>query len=89
MKRLAFLFLSLILLSAPAFPQTSEILNQAKKESEVVLYTTMTVRDLSFSAKPPKKNIRSSTSAMSTSARAGKWRASCRNFARVECKPTF
>jgi len=55
MKRLAFLFLSLILLPAPAFPQTSEILNQAKKESEVVLYTTMTVRDFEFFSKAAKE----------------------------------
>src|SRR6516165_2056807 len=55
MKRLAFLFLSLILLPARAFPQTSEILNQAKKESEVVLYTTMTVRDFEFFSKAAKE----------------------------------
>jgi len=55
MKRLAFLFLFLILLPARAFPQTSEILNQAKKESEVVLYTTMTVRDFEFFSKAAKE----------------------------------
>jgi iron(III) transport system substrate-binding protein len=44
-KRLFFLFLLLIPWPAVCFAQTTEILSQAKKEGEVVLYTTMTVAD--------------------------------------------
>jgi iron(III) transport system substrate-binding protein len=43
--RFAFLFLLSLLWSTLSFAQTTEILNQAKKEGEVILYTTMTVGD--------------------------------------------
>ena len=55
----------LFVLAAPvfSFAQTQEILNQAKKEGEVVLYTTMTVGDFehfskAFKEKYPGLNLR-------------------------------
>jgi iron(III) transport system substrate-binding protein len=43
--RVAFLVALMILLSSLALAQSPEIINQAKKEGEVILYTTMTVAD--------------------------------------------
>ena len=64
MKIRAILLLSLLLV-APAFcfAQSQEILNQAKKEGEVILYTTMTVGDFAyfskaFNQKYPGLNLR-------------------------------
>src|SRR5215471_20440507 len=53
--RFAFLFVLSIFWSMPAFAQSLEILNQAKKEGEVILYTTMTVRDFEFFSKAAKE----------------------------------
>src|SRR5215467_9123251 len=53
--RFAFLFVLSIFWSMLAFAQSPEILNQAKKESEVILYTTMTVRDFEFFSKAAKE----------------------------------
>lgn len=58
-----------------AFAQSPEILNQAKKEGEVILYTTMTVRDFEFFSKAAKESILFSISATSISAQGGRWRA--------------
>jgi iron(III) transport system substrate-binding protein len=44
-KRIAILFLLAVFCPARSFGQSPEILDQAKKEGEVILYTTMTVRD--------------------------------------------
>ena len=55
MTRIALLFLSLLFVPAPAYAQTAEIVNQAKKEGEVVLYTTMTVGDFQFFNKAAKE----------------------------------
>src|SRR5262245_24295795 len=41
-------FLSLLLFPLVVIAQTAEVLSQAKKEGEVILYTTMTVRDFEF-----------------------------------------
>lgn len=38
-----------------AWPQSAELINQAKKEGEVILYTTMTVRDFEFFNKAAKE----------------------------------
>ena len=43
--KIALLLLFSLFLSPFAYAQTTEILNQARKEGEVVLYTTMTVGD--------------------------------------------
>ena len=43
MGTLALLFLFFSLLSGLALGQSAELLNQAKKEGEVILYTTMLV----------------------------------------------
>ena len=53
--RFAFLFVLLIFWSRLAFAQSPEILSQAKKEGEVILYTTMTVRDFEFFSKAAKE----------------------------------
>src|SRR5215471_5840411 len=53
--RFAFLFVLSIFWSRPVFAQSPEILNQAKKEGEVILYTTMTVRDFEFFSKAAKE----------------------------------
>ena len=45
LTRMALLFLSATLLPIFAWAQPTELINQAKKEGEVVLYTTMTVGD--------------------------------------------
>ena len=50
-----FVFLVLILWPALALAQTAEIINQAKKEGEVVLYTTMTVGDFEHFKKAAKE----------------------------------
>ena len=64
MKIRAILWLSFLLV-APAFcfAQSQEVLNQAKKEGEVILYTTMTVGDFAhfskaFNEKYPGLNLR-------------------------------
>lgn len=50
----AILLLSLILWPADLSGQTQNILEQAKKEGEVILYTTMTVRDFEIFNKAAK-----------------------------------
>lgn len=55
MTRIALLFLTLLFLPASAIAQTAEILEQAKKEGEAVLYTTMTVRDFQIFNKTAKE----------------------------------
>ena len=55
MIRFAFLFVLSIFWPMLAFGQSPEILNQAKKEGEVILYTTMTVRDFEFFSKAAKE----------------------------------
>ena len=45
MSYMGFLLLIFILWPAFAFGQMQNILEHAKRESEVILYTTMTVRD--------------------------------------------
>jgi iron(III) transport system substrate-binding protein len=52
---LNFVFLVLILWPVLALAQTAEIVNQAKKEGEVVLYTTMTVGDFEHFKKAAKE----------------------------------
>lgn len=59
----AFLFVLSICWPVLSLAQSLEILNQAKKEGEVILYTTMTVRDFEFfsqaaKAKYPFLNLR-------------------------------
>src|SRR5262245_25042804 len=53
--RFAFLFVLSFFWSALALAQSPEILSQAKKEGEVILYTTMTVRDFEFFSKAAKE----------------------------------
>ena len=50
-------FLIVLLMSCPSltFAQSPEIINQAKKEGEVILYTTMSVRDFEFFNKAVKE----------------------------------
>jgi len=50
-------FLIVLLMSCPSltFAQSPEIINQAKKEGEVILYTTMSVRDFEFFNKAAKE----------------------------------
>jgi iron(III) transport system substrate-binding protein len=48
-------FLSLLFFPVLAPAQTAELLGQAKKEGEVILYTTMTVRDFEFFNKAAKE----------------------------------
>ncbi|HEX4989814.1 MAG TPA: ABC transporter substrate-binding protein, partial [Candidatus Binatia bacterium] len=55
MIRCAFLFVLSIFWPMLAFAQSPEILNQAKKEGEVILYTTMTVRDFELFSKAAKE----------------------------------
>jgi len=50
-----FLFFAMILWPAISFSQSPEILNQAKKEGEVILYTTMTVPDFELFNKAAKE----------------------------------
>jgi iron(III) transport system substrate-binding protein len=52
---LKFVFIVLILWPVLAAAQTAEIVNQAKKEGEVVLYTTMTVGDFEHFKKAAKE----------------------------------
>ncbi len=49
------LLLTLILLPGLAFAQSAELLNQARKEGEVILYTTMTVGDFAHFNKAAKE----------------------------------
>src|ERR1044071_5334527 len=42
------LFSILILWPAVSYPQSSELINQAKKEGEVILYSTMSVTDFAI-----------------------------------------
>jgi iron(III) transport system substrate-binding protein len=51
----AFLLLVWIFLPILSFAQSPEIINQAKKEGEVILYTTMTARDFEFFNKAAKE----------------------------------
>src|SRR6266404_6195012 len=53
--KIALPLLSLLFLSPFAYAQTTEILNQARKEGEVVLYTTMTVDDFQSFNKAAKE----------------------------------
>jgi iron(III) transport system substrate-binding protein len=55
MGTLALLFLFFSLLSGSALGQSAELLNQAKKEGEVILYTTMTVGDFEHFNKAAKE----------------------------------
>ncbi|HEY6996558.1 MAG TPA: ABC transporter substrate-binding protein [Candidatus Binatia bacterium] len=55
MGSLALLFLFFSLLSGSALGQSAELLNQAKKEGEVILYTTMTVGDFEHFNKAAKE----------------------------------
>jgi iron(III) transport system substrate-binding protein len=55
MGTLALLFLFFSLLSGLALGQSAELLNQAKKEGEVILYTTMTVGDFEHFNKAAKE----------------------------------
>src|ERR1041384_68727 len=55
MIRFAFLFVLSIYWPMLAFAQSPEILNQAKKEGEVILYTTMTVGDCELFSKAAKE----------------------------------
>jgi len=54
-KRAAFLIALLILWPTLAHAQSPEIISQAKKEGEVVLYTTMNVRDFEYFNKAAKE----------------------------------
>jgi len=54
-KRAAFLIALLILWPTLAHTQSPEIISQAKKEGEVVLYTTMNVRDFEYFNKAAKE----------------------------------
>lgn len=53
--RFTFLFVLSFCWPVLSLAQSSEILNQAKKEGEVILYTTMTVRDFEFFNKAAKE----------------------------------
>ncbi len=55
MKRAIFLLLLALLAPARAWPQSAELLSQAKKEGEAVLYTTMTVGDFQHFNKAAKE----------------------------------
>ncbi len=55
MPWLAPLLFALVFLPASTYAQTAEILNQAKKEGEVILYTTMTVGDFQSFNKAAKE----------------------------------
>ncbi|MGH7198807.1 MAG: hypothetical protein ACREH5_08745, partial [Candidatus Omnitrophota bacterium] len=55
MKRKAAILLAAVLLPAFAFAQSPALLEQAKKEGEVVIYTTTTVRDFEFVIKAAKE----------------------------------
>lgn len=55
MVKLALLLLSFAFLSGLALGQSAELLNQAKKEGEVILYTTMTVGDFEHFNKAAKE----------------------------------
>jgi hypothetical protein len=56
--RLMLLLLASMLVPAFAFAQTAELLSQAKKEGEVILYTTMTVGDFQLFNKIAKEKTR-------------------------------
>jgi len=49
------LLLACMLVPAFAFAQTADLLSQAKKEGEVILYTTMTVGDFQLFNKAAKE----------------------------------
>ena len=88
MVKVALLFLTFALLPSFALAQSPELLNQAKKEGEVILYTTMTVGDFEHFNKAAKEkypflNIRH---VYLSSARP---RESCRNFAPAGFRPMF
>jgi len=55
MVKIAVLLLTLNLLPALSFAQSPELLNQARKEGEVILYTTMTVGDFEHFNKAAKE----------------------------------
>src|SRR5215469_11354787 len=55
MVKVALLFLTFALLPSFALAQSPELLNQAKKEGEVILYTTMTVGDFEHFNKAAKE----------------------------------
>ena len=54
-SRGVFLFFAMILWPALTFSQSAEVLNQAKKEGEAILYTTMTVPDFEVFNKAAKE----------------------------------
>ena len=53
--RLMLLLLISMLVPVFAFAQTADLLSQAKKEGEVILYTTMTVGDFQLFNKAAKE----------------------------------
>ena len=53
--KLAFLLVLSTCWPVASLAQSPEILNQAKREGEVILYTTMTVRDFEFFSKAAKE----------------------------------
>lgn len=55
MKRELLLLLAFVLAPASALAQTADLLSQAKKEGEVILYTTMTVGDFQHFNKAAKE----------------------------------
>ena len=55
MKCIAAILLAAVLLPVFAFAQSPALLEQAKKEGEVVIYTTTTVRDFEFVVKAAKE----------------------------------
>ena len=55
LNRFAFILFLLMLSPSLTFAQSPEIINQAKKEGEVILYTTMSVRDFEFFNKAAKE----------------------------------
>ncbi len=76
MKPRLMLLLLLISMLVPAFAfaQTADLLSQAKKEGEVILYTTMTVGDFQLFNKAAKEKYRFRISAMFISARRARRR---------------
>ena len=55
LTRIALVLFCTIFIPASAWAQSAEVINQAKKEGEVVLYTTMTVGDFQHFNKAAKE----------------------------------
>src|SRR5438876_9417829 len=55
LTRVTFLIVLLMMCPSFTFAQSPEILSRAKKEGEVILYTTMSVRDFEFFNKAAKE----------------------------------